>query len=64
MIAIRAISSAGERLLHTQEVTGSIPVSPTAAEGSSLKFQVQGFKLRAIYKQFVLSMEKYPSFPA
>jgi hypothetical protein len=26
---IRAISSAGERCLHTAEVTGSIPVSPT-----------------------------------
>src|SRR4051794_16583212 len=25
----RAISSAGERLVHTEEVTGSIPVSPT-----------------------------------
>ena len=27
----RAISSAGERSLHTREVTGSIPVSPTTA---------------------------------
>ena len=26
----RAIGSAGERLVHTEEVTGSIPVSPTA----------------------------------
>jgi hypothetical protein len=26
----RAISSAGERFVHTEEVTGSIPVSPTA----------------------------------
>src|SRR5712692_10689619 len=26
---IRAISSGGERLLHTQEATGSKPVSPT-----------------------------------
>ena len=25
----RAISSAGERFVHTEEVTGSIPVSPT-----------------------------------
>src|SRR5260221_8517603 len=25
----RAIGSAGERLVHTEEVTGSIPVSPT-----------------------------------
>jgi hypothetical protein len=24
-----AISSAGERFVHTEEVTGSIPVSPT-----------------------------------
>src|SRR5579863_8088668 len=27
--ASRAIGSAGERLVHTEEVTGSIPVSPT-----------------------------------
>ena len=27
--ALRAISSAGERFVHTEEVTGSIPVSPT-----------------------------------
>ena len=27
---VRAISSAGERFVHTEEVTGSIPVSPTA----------------------------------
>src|SRR5690606_10026524 len=26
---VRAISSAGERFVHTEEVTGSIPVSPT-----------------------------------
>src|SRR5207248_6248996 len=26
----RAISSAGERFVHTEEVTGSIPVSPTS----------------------------------
>src|SRR5438067_10151004 len=26
----RAISSAGERFVHTEEATGSIPVSPTA----------------------------------
>ena len=28
----RAIGSAGERLVHTEEVTGSIPVSPTSSE--------------------------------
>ena len=28
----RAIGSAGERLVHTEEVTGSIPVSPTRSE--------------------------------
>jgi hypothetical protein len=27
----RAIGSAGERLVHTEEVTGSIPVSPTSS---------------------------------
>jgi hypothetical protein len=31
----RAIGSAGERLVHTEEVTGSIPVSPTRSEGVS-----------------------------
>jgi hypothetical protein len=29
----RAIGSAGERLVHTEEVTGSIPVSPTKLSG-------------------------------
>src|ERR1700733_15308533 len=29
----RAIGSAGERLVHTEEVTGSIPVSPTPLRG-------------------------------
>src|SRR5215469_6054054 len=29
----RAIGSAGERLVHTEEVTGSIPVSPTRLPG-------------------------------
>src|SRR6204780_771725 len=29
----RAIGSAGERLVHTEEVTGSIPVSPTQLKG-------------------------------
>src|ERR1017187_8102033 len=28
----RAIGSAGERLVHTEEVTGSIPVSPTRSQ--------------------------------
>ena len=31
----RAIGSAGERLVHTEEVTGSIPVSPTQLTGQS-----------------------------
>jgi hypothetical protein len=34
----RAIGSAGERLVHTEEVTGSIPVSPTQLTG---RFQSQ-----------------------
>ena len=29
----RAISSGGERFVHTEEVTGSIPVSPTQLRG-------------------------------
>src|SRR5215469_11401479 len=32
----RAIGSAGERLVHTEEVTGSIPVSPTKSEHMSI----------------------------
>ena len=31
----RAIGSAGERLVHTEEVTGSIPVSPTQVKTMS-----------------------------
>ena len=31
--SLRAISSAGERFVHTEEVTGSIPVSPTQLRG-------------------------------
>jgi hypothetical protein len=31
----RAIGSAGERLVHTEEVTGSIPVSPTSSQAGS-----------------------------
>ncbi len=31
-VGARAIGSAGERLVHTEEVTGSIPVSPTTPE--------------------------------
>jgi hypothetical protein len=29
LIPLRAIGAAGARFLHTEEVTGSIPVSPT-----------------------------------
>ena len=38
----RAIGSAGERLVHTEEVTGSIPVSPTRSEAmrASVKMTV------------------------
>jgi phenylpropionate dioxygenase-like ring-hydroxylating dioxygenase large terminal subunit len=38
----RAISSAGERSLHTREVTGSIPVSPTKISLIWLGFQPVG----------------------
>jgi hypothetical protein len=34
----RAIGSAGERFVHTEEVTGSIPVSPTRRAAASLTF--------------------------
>jgi hypothetical protein len=32
MLGQRAIGSAGERFVHTEEVTGSIPVSPTSKQ--------------------------------
>jgi hypothetical protein len=34
-----AISSAGERFVHTEEVTGSIPVSPTQVRGYFRPFE-------------------------
>jgi hypothetical protein len=37
----RAISSAGERFVHTEEVTGSIPVSPTVVAGAANHVFVQ-----------------------
>jgi hypothetical protein len=35
----RAIGSAGERLVHTEEVTGSIPVSPTRSDPRNRTFE-------------------------
>jgi hypothetical protein len=35
----RAIGSAGERLVHTEEVTGSIPVSPTSDSAGQPRFR-------------------------
>ena len=32
---LRAISSVGERFLHTEEVVGSIPTSPTSNKAGS-----------------------------
>src|SRR4051812_31489822 len=41
-----AISSGGERFVHTEEVTGSIPVSPTSKEpGQSL---ILGYQTRPL----------------
>ena len=34
----RAIGSAGERLVHTEEVTGSIPVSPTQVRAAQTTY--------------------------
>lgn len=42
----RAISSAGERFVHTEEVTGSIPVSPTT---SVQLFDVDGPGIRRVF---------------
>src|SRR5271165_5845532 len=36
----RAIGSAGERLVHTEEVTGSIPVSPTRSAAMSISVEI------------------------
>ena len=45
----RAIGSAGERLVHTEEVTGSIPVSPTNQTSPQLsgrsRFRVRPFSI-------------------
>src|SRR5580704_11935345 len=38
----RAIGSAGERLVHTEEVTGSIPVSPTRSVAMSIFVGIAG----------------------
>jgi hypothetical protein len=40
---LRAISSAGERFVHTEEVTGSIPVSPTQVTGHVPSMDVASF---------------------
>ena len=43
----RAIGSAGERLVHTEEVTGSIPVSPTQfLQFSPARQSLDGFSQR------------------
>lgn len=47
----RAIGSAGERLVHTEEVTGSIPVSPTRSEamwGLSIKLTMGAIPVAAV----------------
>src|SRR5215213_65935 len=43
LVRSRAIGSAGERLVHTEEVTGSIPVSPTQVRAG---VPVRGRRLR------------------
>ena len=45
----RAIGSAGERLVHTEEVTGSIPVSPTRSEPTSIFGQYGASPGRAVH---------------
>ena len=44
-ISSGAISSAGERFVHTEEVTGSIPVSPTRFRRSETGSQDRGVGL-------------------
>ena len=44
----RAIGSAGERLVHTEEVTGSIPVSPTPSYCRSAPVSSGASSFRAI----------------
>jgi hypothetical protein len=43
--ASRAISSAGERFVHTEEVTGSIPVSPTHITAGQPRFSPEAFPM-------------------
>ncbi len=44
----RAISSAGERFVHTEEVTGSIPVSPTTDQRSFPTREAASFAVRDV----------------
>src|SRR5204863_8435114 len=53
----RAIGSAGERLVHTEEVTGSIPVSPTRYKPRSetprqALSHLWGRGLQAVWEEF------------
>ena len=44
----RAIGSAGERLVHTEEVTGSIPVSPTRSQTKIEQCKTPKGKVRGV----------------
>ena len=52
-VALRAISSVGERFVHTEEVAGSIPASPTLSlcrsEARCRRSSVTGFAVCAAY---------------
>ena len=45
VISEGAISSAGERFVHTEEVTGSIPVSPTSNNSTSVAYPGRSLEL-------------------
>ena len=56
--SIRAFSSAGERCLHTAEVTGSNPVTPT-----SHRYQTNNRRLTPFANQVVITSLRLYLFP-
>src|ERR1700689_5237176 len=55
-LLVRALSSAGERSLHTGEVVGSIPTAPT----SFLLFHVARIK-KPLRSRFAVSHKQHPA---
>ena len=55
----RAIGSAGERLVHTEEVTGSIPVSPTSSEAKTAATTTPAIRQRDLAASYKALHEAY-----